>query len=1233
MPLRIEPHEEPIPGYRLIERLGSGGFGEVWKAEAPGGLFKAIKFVQCEVANDDSVCDIGKDSERGRADQELKSLSRVKSVHHPYVISLDRFEIVEDYLVIVMELADRTLADRFKQCRGQGLPGVPREELLGYLREAAEALDLMNSQYQLQHLDIKPQNLFLVHNHIKVADFGLVKDISDQKFMTITGGVTPVYAAPETFDGKFSRQSDQYSLAIVYQEMLTGHRPFTGTSMKQLILQHLQNSHDLTPVPVHDRPVMAKALSKNPEDRYATCIDFIHYLQRATMKSGGGAAPASAPLVSAGDRPFPSMSKTEAARGGAGPVKPVEPNFSVGKAFLRDAPPTAPPPRPTQSAPADESFVKTAPTPRLGDCRPHPVRHTMHEHAGIVQPALIIGMGRLGVDTLSQLRQRIATELGSGDAVPHVRLLAIDTDAGTLQDASANPERGDLKPQETLHARLQRPSYYLKTRDGKLPTDNWLNPKLLYRIPREQTNASVRALGRLAFIDSYRVIARRIEAELHACCAQDTPHEADPSCDLGLRTTKPRVYLVTSLTGSSGSGMFLDMAYLVRQLLSDQGHADAEIVGMFYLPAAARDAVVAPALAIAYAALVELQHYCKPNATFSALYETGANAGKGERVSAAGPALQRCVLFSLPAVQGKVDHANNTPILAQAGDLLYRELATPLGHAIDDARIGIQAADEPERADDGPQVQAVGSYRIIWPRHALLEDASRRLCGQLVTRWLNKDAAPLADTIRQWTLERWEALGLRPESLIERFQQLAEDALQQKPEQLLAEILGPVQELASAKNSAKGKAPVVNMTPVVQAMDHLERVLGLPDDGRGHHAMNAEPALLDRTLAEIAHALADDCEQKLAELAVTLLEDPSYRLAGAEEALRQFCTTVDQALQSQDILAKELADKAAQLHQRIHVIMDKPLPAGTGSSTQWALSMARRPANANLTGADIFELVRTYTKTRHHSLVLSHLNRLYLGLRGHLSDQIREVGFCRQRLGELHGLLKPTPAPHKHEPARTDRRVLFPPGCLELKDAVAQFSQTIGPDDLLRFDERVQHWITNHCQALLQICMGASSLVKNLAPAMMQEAESFLSDRLQGASVAEMYLARHRGEDPDDASALLDDLQHCLDEATPDVGRITHDNLITLVTLPNDEHGIELRTLLHKQCKGAKVLLTDRQDEMVFYHEIDHIQWKDVEQLGPIALECYRQRCAADPSSVHSREDVFEWSVIAESRR
>src|SRR3954453_23171276 len=169
MALRIESQAEPIAGYLLIERLGGGGFGEVWKAEVPGGLFKAMKFVFGDLH--------GMGDDGSRAEQELKALSRVKTVHHPYILSLERYDIINGQLIIVMELADRTLWDRYKEARSQGSTGIPRDELLGYIQETSEALDLMNIQFQLQHLDIKPQNLFLVFNHIKVADFGLVKDL------------------------------------------------------------------------------------------------------------------------------------------------------------------------------------------------------------------------------------------------------------------------------------------------------------------------------------------------------------------------------------------------------------------------------------------------------------------------------------------------------------------------------------------------------------------------------------------------------------------------------------------------------------------------------------------------------------------------------------------------------------------------------------------------------------------------------------------------------------------------------------------------------------------------------------------------------------------------------------------------------------------------------------------------------------------------------------------------
>src|SRR5689334_16146639 len=124
---------EQLKGYKLLERLGRGGFGEVWKVEAPGGFLKAMKFV---FGNLDEL-----DEDGQPAEQELKALHRVKSIRHPYILSLERFDVIDGQLIIVMELADRNMWDRFRECRLAGQVGIPRDELLGYLSETAEALD------------------------------------------------------------------------------------------------------------------------------------------------------------------------------------------------------------------------------------------------------------------------------------------------------------------------------------------------------------------------------------------------------------------------------------------------------------------------------------------------------------------------------------------------------------------------------------------------------------------------------------------------------------------------------------------------------------------------------------------------------------------------------------------------------------------------------------------------------------------------------------------------------------------------------------------------------------------------------------------------------------------------------------------------------------------------------------------------------------------------------------
>jgi eukaryotic-like serine/threonine-protein kinase len=108
VPTGKQPGAEPIPGYRLIEPLGKGGFGEVWKCEAPGGLLKAIKFVSggADTLDADNA-----------AQQELESLEHVKGIRHPFMLSMERVDVCDGDLLIVMELADGSLHDVWTEHR------------------------------------------------------------------------------------------------------------------------------------------------------------------------------------------------------------------------------------------------------------------------------------------------------------------------------------------------------------------------------------------------------------------------------------------------------------------------------------------------------------------------------------------------------------------------------------------------------------------------------------------------------------------------------------------------------------------------------------------------------------------------------------------------------------------------------------------------------------------------------------------------------------------------------------------------------------------------------------------------------------------------------------------------------------------------------------------------------------------------------------------------------------
>jgi len=304
MSLLLQPQAEPLPGYRLIEPLGKGGFGEVWKCEAPGGLFKAIKLVRNKAD--------GLDSEGIDAELELQALEYVRSVRHPFLLSMDRIEVVDGVLVVVMELADESLFDQLRHYQSVGQTGVPRSDLLARLWEAAEVLDVMNLRHRLLHLDVKPHNLLLLGNHVKVADFGLVSRLPRAPGQTPTcrpGVVSPVYASPEAFRGEPSPASDQYSLAVAYHELLTGELPFEAKNLRQMALQHAHAEPDLARLPETDRAAVARALSKDPHKRYLSCTQFV----AALLAAPAAAAPAAPTPVAKSDTDWAETRSASAA--------------------------------------------------------------------------------------------------------------------------------------------------------------------------------------------------------------------------------------------------------------------------------------------------------------------------------------------------------------------------------------------------------------------------------------------------------------------------------------------------------------------------------------------------------------------------------------------------------------------------------------------------------------------------------------------------------------------------------------------------------------------------------------------------------------------------------------------------------------------------------------------------------------------------------------------------------
>jgi len=255
--------------YEFIRILGRGVFGEVWLArKKTSGIEKAIKILH-------------QSSNRDAAHRERRGLELIKNLRHPYLLATEDFWVSGGRLHVVMELADGTLRGRLQQCQAHGLAGIPADELLGYLREAAEGLDFLHARHVV-HRDIKPDNILLLHGHAKVADFGLAR--YQQEVLAPTGSFagTPAYMAPEAWGREGGPASDQYSLAVTYTELRQGQLPLRPGGLAEMLAAQAAGDFAFGDIiGAEERAVLRRALSAEPEHRYPTCRAFAEALAHA----------------------------------------------------------------------------------------------------------------------------------------------------------------------------------------------------------------------------------------------------------------------------------------------------------------------------------------------------------------------------------------------------------------------------------------------------------------------------------------------------------------------------------------------------------------------------------------------------------------------------------------------------------------------------------------------------------------------------------------------------------------------------------------------------------------------------------------------------------------------------------------------------------------------------------------------------------------------------------------
>jgi len=241
------PESRPLDGYTIKRAIHRGGFGEVYYALSDAGKEVALKLLKQNM------------------EIELRGVSQCLNLKHANLVSIFdiRLDNDGDHWIVMEYMSGQSLDQVINDFTGP----VPIKEIRKWIAGMAAGLDFLHDR-GIVHRDLKPANVFIEDGVVKIGDVGLAKFISQSQRNAQTQSVgTVYYMAPEVAHGRYGKEVDVYSLGILLYELLTGKFPFDGESTAEILMKHLSEKPDLSEIPVALRPVVARALVKDPLKR------------------------------------------------------------------------------------------------------------------------------------------------------------------------------------------------------------------------------------------------------------------------------------------------------------------------------------------------------------------------------------------------------------------------------------------------------------------------------------------------------------------------------------------------------------------------------------------------------------------------------------------------------------------------------------------------------------------------------------------------------------------------------------------------------------------------------------------------------------------------------------------------------------------------------------------------------------------------------------------------------